>query len=171
MARWDLEALTFLSVKYAFSHFSWYLFFKMFSLWLMWVHDKYVCFHNKRFWFFENEIFLPRPKIANVAKQSHVNKTSHMQPLSRVHFRALEALEFSVLKYAFSHILEGLFASHFWHLLQHLKWIKLYLVVESVRYFCAITHFTNLPFLNLNLAKNDALLKMKHKCWKLSNSV
>ena len=54
--------------------------------------------------FFENEIFLTRPKI-------HVSKTSHMQPGSRARFRALEALGFSVLKYAFFQILETLFLS------------------------------------------------------------
>ena len=38
-------------------------------------------------------------------------KASHMQPGSRAHFRALEALGFSVLKYAFFHFLETLFLS------------------------------------------------------------
>ena len=72
---------------------------------------KYACFHDKRFWNFDYEITLPRPKIVNVAKPSHVSKASHMQPGSRACFRALEALEFSVLKYAFSHILEILLLS------------------------------------------------------------
>ena len=70
---------------------------------------KYACFHDKRFWFFENEIFLP--KNANVENLSHPSKTSHMQLGSMAHFRALEAPGFSVLKYAFSHILETLFLS------------------------------------------------------------
>ena len=58
--------------------------------------------------FLENEIFLPRPKML----QSGVMwKASHMQPGSRARFRALEALGFSVLKYAFFHFLETLFLS------------------------------------------------------------
>ena len=51
--------------------------------------------------FLENEIFLPRPKML----QSGVMwKASHMQPGSR----ALEALGFSVPKYAFFHFLEAM---------------------------------------------------------------
>ena len=38
-------------------------------------------------------------------------KASHMQPGSRARFRALEALGFSMLKYAFFHFLETLFLS------------------------------------------------------------
>ena len=39
-----LEALEFLSVKYAFSHFSWHLFFKIFNLSFRQVHDKICVF-------------------------------------------------------------------------------------------------------------------------------
>ena len=71
---------------------------------------KYVSFHEKDCDFFENELFLPRPIIANVAN-GIMCKASHIQPGSRAHFRALEALGFSVLKYAFFHFLETLFLS------------------------------------------------------------
>ena len=50
-----------------------------------------------------------RPKVANVAKRSHANEVSNLQLGSRAHLRALEAFEFLMLKYAFSHILETLF--------------------------------------------------------------
>ena len=58
--------------------------------------------------FLENEISLPRPKML----QSGVMwKASHMQPGSRARLRALEALGFSVLKYALFYFLETLFLS------------------------------------------------------------
>ena len=38
---------------------------------------KYVSFHEKDSDFFENEIFLPRPIIANVAKWNHVQSQSY----------------------------------------------------------------------------------------------
>ena len=54
---------------------------------------------------------LPRPKVADVAERSRASEASYLRPGSRVHLRALEAFEFLVLKYAFSHILEPLFLS------------------------------------------------------------
>ena len=54
---------------------------------------------------------LLRPKVADVAKQSHVSEVSNLQPGSRARLRALEAFGFLMLKYAFSHILETLFLS------------------------------------------------------------
>ena len=61
---------------------------------------KYVCFHDKRFWFF-GKWNIPS-KTKNVAKWSHVESQPHA---------AGEALGFSVLKYAFFHFLETLFLS------------------------------------------------------------
>ena len=52
---------------------------------------------------------LLRPKVANVAKRSHVSKASILRSGSRAHLRALEVFRFLMLKYAFSHILETLF--------------------------------------------------------------
>ena len=66
---------------------------------------KYVCFHDKRFWFFL------KMKYSFQDQKIYVSKTSHMQLRSRVRFRALEALGGSVLKYALFHILETLFLS------------------------------------------------------------
>ena len=57
---------------------------------------------------------LLRPKVANVAKQSHLSKVSNLWPGSRAHLRALEAFGFLMLKYAFSHILETLFLKFFY---------------------------------------------------------
>ena len=54
---------------------------------------------------------LLRPKVADIAKQSHASEASKLQPGSRAHLRALEAFGFLMLKYAFSHILETLFLS------------------------------------------------------------
>ena len=54
---------------------------------------------------------LPRPKVADVAERSSASEASYLQLGSRAHLRALEAFEFLVLKYAFSHILEPLFLS------------------------------------------------------------
>ena len=50
-----------------------------------------------------------RPKVADVAKRSHVSEVSNLRPGSRAHLRALEAFGFLMLKYALSHILETLF--------------------------------------------------------------
>ena len=50
-----------------------------------------------------------RPKVADIAKQSHVSEVSNLWPGSRACLRALEAFGFLMLKYAFSHILEILF--------------------------------------------------------------
>ena len=50
-----------------------------------------------------------RPKVADIAKQSHASEASNLQPGSKAHLRALEAFWFLMLKYAFSHILETLF--------------------------------------------------------------
>ena len=47
---------------------------------------------------------LLRPKVADVAKQSHVSEVSNLRLESRAHLRALEAFGFLMLKYAFSHI-------------------------------------------------------------------
>ena len=55
---------------------------------------------------------LVRPKIVHVAKQSHISEMSHFRPGSRAHLRTLKALDFLVLKYVFSNILQTLF-SHF----------------------------------------------------------
>ena len=52
---------------------------------------------------------LPRPKVADVAERSRASEASYPRPGSRALKRALEAFEFLVLKYAFSHILEPLF--------------------------------------------------------------
>ena len=52
---------------------------------------------------------LLRPKVADVAKWSRASEASILQPGSRARLRALEAFEFLMLKYAFSHILETLF--------------------------------------------------------------
>ena len=52
-----------------------------------------------------------RPKVANIAKWSHVRGASHLQPGSRACLRALEDFGFLMLKYVFSHILETLFLS------------------------------------------------------------
>ena len=54
---------------------------------------------------------LPRPKVANVAEQSHVSKVSYLWSGSRAYLKALEAFGFLILKYVFSHILETLFLS------------------------------------------------------------
>ena len=54
---------------------------------------------------------LLRPKVADVAKWSHVSKASNLWPGSRALKQALEAFGFLMLKYAFSHILETLFLS------------------------------------------------------------
>ena len=102
--------------------------------------------------FLENEIFLPRPKML----QSGVMwKASHMQPGWRARFRALEALGFSVLKYAFFHFLETLFLSF----LTFTSTPKMDKVVLSIwiseKFLCYYT-----------LCKFDALLKMYHQWWK-----
>ena len=47
-----------------------------------------------------------RPKVADVAKQSHTSEVSNLWPGSRV---CLRAFGFLMLKYAFSHILQILF--------------------------------------------------------------
>ena len=54
---------------------------------------------------------LQRLKVGDVAKRSRASKASNMRPGSRARLRALEALGFLMLKYAFSHILETLFLS------------------------------------------------------------
>ena len=54
---------------------------------------------------------LLRPKVANVAEQSHASKLNYLWTGSRTCLRALKAFEFFMLKYAFSHILETLFVS------------------------------------------------------------
>ena len=54
---------------------------------------------------------LLRPKVADVAEWSGVSKVSYLQPGSRAFKWALEAFEFLMLKYVFSHILETLFLS------------------------------------------------------------
>ena len=50
-----------------------------------------------------------RPKVADIAKRSRPSEASKLRPGSRARLRALEAFEFLMLKYAFSHILETLF--------------------------------------------------------------
>ena len=50
-----------------------------------------------------------RPKVADVAKQSHASEASNLWLGSRTCLRALETFGFLLLKYAFSHILETLF--------------------------------------------------------------
>ena len=52
---------------------------------------------------------LQRLKVTDIVKQSHASEVSYPWPGSRVHLRALEALGFLMLKYAFSHILKTLF--------------------------------------------------------------
>ena len=52
---------------------------------------------------------LLRPKVADVAEQSHKNEASYLWLGSWACLRALEAFGFLMLKYAFSHILETLF--------------------------------------------------------------
>ena len=52
---------------------------------------------------------LLRPKVADVAKQSHMSEASNLPKESRALKRALEAFGFLMLKYAFSNILETLF--------------------------------------------------------------
>ena len=52
---------------------------------------------------------LPRLKVADIAEQSHSSEVSYLRPGSRAVLRALEALGFPMLKYAFSNILETLF--------------------------------------------------------------
>ena len=52
---------------------------------------------------------LLRPKVADVVKWSCASEASIVWPGSRARLRALEALGFLMLKYAFSHILETLF--------------------------------------------------------------
>ena len=54
---------------------------------------------------------LLRPKVADVAKQSHASEASNLWLGSRARLRALETFGFLMLKYAFSHILETLFLS------------------------------------------------------------
>ena len=54
---------------------------------------------------------LPRPKVADVAEWSRASEASYLQPGSRASLRVLEAFEFLMLKYTFSHILETLFLS------------------------------------------------------------
>ena len=51
---------------------------------------------------------LPRQKVADVVERSCVSEGSYLRPGSRARLRALEAFEFLVLKYAFSHIVEPL---------------------------------------------------------------
>ena len=50
-----------------------------------------------------------RPKVADIAKRSRTSEASKLRRGSRARLRALEAFEFLMLKYAFSHILETLF--------------------------------------------------------------
>ena len=50
-----------------------------------------------------------RPKVADVAKRSHVSEASKLRLGSRACLRALEAFGFLMFKYAFSHILESPF--------------------------------------------------------------
>ena len=59
---------------------------------------------------------LLRPKVTDLAEQSHASETSYLWPGSRDHLRALEVFEFLMLKYAFSHILEKNFEK-FWVLI------------------------------------------------------
>ena len=54
---------------------------------------------------------LPKPEVADIAKQSHGSEASPYWPGSRARLRALEAFGFLMLKYAFSYILETLFLS------------------------------------------------------------
>ena len=54
---------------------------------------------------------LPRPKVADVVKQSRVSEESNMRWGFRACLRTLEAFGFLMLKYAFSYILETLFLS------------------------------------------------------------
>ena len=50
-----------------------------------------------------------RPKVADVAKQSHASEVINLWPGSRALQWALEAFGFLMPKYAFSHIPEALF--------------------------------------------------------------
>ena len=50
-----------------------------------------------------------RPTVAEVVKRSRASEASNLRPGSRARLRALEAFEFLMLKYAFSHILGNLF--------------------------------------------------------------
>ena len=68
---------------------------------------------------------LLRPKVADVAELSCTNEASYLRWGSRARLIVLEAFGFSMLKYAFSHILETLFLYFFWHLLQHQKLIEI----------------------------------------------
>ena len=52
---------------------------------------------------------LPRPKVADIAEQSHMSEVTNLWPGSRACLRAMEAFGFLMLKYIFSHILETLF--------------------------------------------------------------
>ena len=49
-------------------------------------------------------------KVADVATWNLVSEMRYLVPRSRAHLRVLEASRFSLLKYAFSHILENLFS-------------------------------------------------------------
>ena len=61
--------------------------------------------------FVKREPQLLRPKVANVEKWYCASKVSHLWLGSWAYLRTPEAFEFSMLKYAFSHILETLFIS------------------------------------------------------------
>ena len=54
---------------------------------------------------------LVRPKVANIAEWSHASEANYLWPGPSAHLRFLEAFEFLMLKYAFSHILETHFLS------------------------------------------------------------
>ena len=53
-----LEALAFLTLKYAFSHFSWYFFFKLFNIHCVWMNYKISISISKILNILENAIFL-----------------------------------------------------------------------------------------------------------------
>ena len=106
-----LEALAFLSVKYAFLPLFLYFFFQIFQLIIQTGIWQNILFSwQKILIFFENEVSLPKPKIANAAKWSHVESQPYAAAVQGC-FRTLEALGVSWLRYAFFHFLETLFLS------------------------------------------------------------
>ena len=99
---------------------------------------RYRC--GSRIW--EVGVQLLRPNVADVAQQSHASRATNLWLVSRACLRTLEAFGFLMLKYAFSHILETLFLSHFGQLVQHQKLIQIAhcTVLQSIWEYFYILH-------------------------------
>ena len=101
---------------------------------------------------------LPRLKVADVAGWSRASKASYLRPWSRARSRALEAFEFLVLKYAFSHILELLFLS-FLISTSRPKTYNYYTMRNDMPSEARLENFWML------IVKNSKILKKKYAKW------